>query len=136
MCLVIGRYSKIKEAIEDIICYKILEKTKRGFVTPYRRVLVDVESKIMRAEGEIRVYTEFDERVKVDKGVIHTFKNLDDACEELEFFMSTSTMSTSTSEFKIYKCIIPRGTLYYTGAYWKHPSYGSICIKFMSECNV
>lgn len=131
MCLVIGRYSKIKEAIEDIICYKILEKTERGFVTPYRRVLVDVESKIMRAEGEIRVYTEFDERVKVDKGVIHTFKNLDDACEELELFMSTST-----SEFKIYKCIIPRGTLYYTGAYWKHPSYGSICIKFMSECNV
>lgn len=33
MCLVIGRCSKIKEAIEDIICYKILEKTKRGFVT-------------------------------------------------------------------------------------------------------
>ena len=132
MCLVIGRCSKIKEAIEDIICYKILEKTKRGFVTPYRRVLVDVESKIMRAEGEIRVYTEFNEWVKkVDKGVIHTFKNLDDACEELEFFMSTST-----SEFKIYKCIIPRGTLYYIGAYWKHPSYGSICIKFMSECNV
>ena len=61
MCLVIGRCSKIKEAIEDIICYKILEKTKRGFVTPYRRVLVDVESKIMRAEGEIRVYTEFNE---------------------------------------------------------------------------
>jgi hypothetical protein len=124
-----GRCGKIKESTEDIICYKILEKTKKGFITPYRRVPVDVESKIMRAEGEIREYTEFDERVKkVSKGVIHTFKNLDDAYGELKFLMSIST-----SEFKVYECIIPRGTLYYIGAYWKYPSYGSICIKFMSE---
>lgn len=83
----------------------------------------------MRAEGEIREYAEFDERVKkVSEGVIHTFKNLNDALKELKFFMSIST-----SEFKLYKCIIPRGTLYYTGAYWKYPSYGSVCIKFISE---
>lgn len=129
MCLVIGRCGKIKESTEDITCYKILEKTKKGFITPYRMVPVDVESKIMRAEGEIKEYTEFDEEVKkVSKGVIHTFKNLDDAYRELEFFMATST-----SEFKVYECIIPRGTLYYTGVYWEYPSYGSVCIKFISE---
>lgn len=51
MCLTVDRSAEMLTAEEDIICYKILKKDSEGYFTPYRDFAVDMDSKILKAEG-------------------------------------------------------------------------------------
>lgn len=128
MCLIVRKDATALIAEEDIICYKILEKKDEDeYITPYRYVAVDMGSKILEAEGEVNI--ESCKKVgRIEGGVIHTFAFLEEAC--CEVLASECTVNI----WKVFKCIIPKGTKYYEGKFGPTLSYGSTCIKFIEEC--
>lgn len=134
MCLTVGRSAEMLTAEEDIVCYKILKKDSEGYFTPYRDFAVDMDSKILKAEGEIKVLhflSAVPEKGKmIEGGVIHTFELFEDADEEI--FRSGATPGI----YEIFKCIIPKGTKYYKGRFGTLSSYGSLCIKFVEKCMI
>lgn len=166
MCLTTKKANCFRYAKKDIICYKImyvlnmddyslsneiknsiitksgtyiefdesdLTKTddgKRLFLTPYREVLINgdiINGKIpMRAEGKCHTFFVGNERC-IDSGYIHTFsyyphswlENLDDK-----------------EVYRVFKCIIPKGTRYAAGVFNGRGYFGSYAskqIKFLYE---
>lgn len=116
MCL----YTENKEPIiakEDIICYKVLVKTKIPFVyrTPIIRtkiIKIPFFKRTFKAEGHKRLVCEFlasDVRMyEVSVGFIHTYKDLDEALRWVHRL-------EEENDCVVFVCIIPKGTLYYEG---------------------
>lgn len=134
MCL----YSKNKEpfiAKEDIVCYKILVKTKIPCVykTPIIRtkvIKIPFFKKLFKAEGSQRVIFSFLSSVagmyEVSGGFIHTYKEI----EHAKFYVNGEWFYED--ECVIFKCIIPKGTHYYES----ETEYASEGIKILGKVKV
>lgn len=131
MCL----YSKnkLREAKRDIKCYKVLKYFRRlnYLRTPFAKFPVDITKKL-KAEGLDSVILDENKIFIYGEGYIHTYKNIGDALSCMDHL--NFTKPNSDIEYKIYKCIIPKGTLYVKGnAYNTRTSYASKEIKFIKE---
>lgn len=131
MCLVIEVGSEIQQALEDVICYKNLQRVGDKLFTPYRMFPVNIESKILVSKGKIKKELSLDSsREYIGQGVIHTFAHLKDAFGDALWALHCGC------KYEVYECVIPKGTLYYTGLTSGIPSYGSTCIKFIKKIDV
>ena len=110
MCLYIDKKISCepKVATEDIICYKILE-SKDDFktcYTPYMYMSVklpsNVRSKLQRKPGDLGT---------IHTG-LHTYSNKTQAIKALKHLR----MTFESSRFRLYKCTIPAGSLYWEGS--------------------
>ena len=132
MCLVINHLEP-KIANEDIVCYKLIKRTKIKGV---------YKSKYQGFEYVIRqLYTNnFDIRF-VDKII----KNLDTTRSGLCLYIIEEGMFHSYVSYlypvilsplphgALLKCIIPKGAYYYEGYFDDSPSYASSQIKILEE---
>lgn len=144
MCLYITKDAKLKHAVKDIVCYKVLKRYttflgKQTLFTPYiQSPLTDVQ-----LSGQEDFYS-FDKDnnieeskigpgYEVSKGFIHTCANLESA-RLLSQLLSLGLCYGE--DIVVYKCIIPKGTRYYEGRWALSPhrdSYASKRIRFVEE---
>ena len=115
MCLTITS-DKVLVAKKNVVCYKVLTKHQRSpfHYFRYERGLIHLSD--MRLDLE-----KYD---PVEKG-FHTFSSyfrIWIARFNIEF-------GSDSGRMKIYKFIIPKGTYYYKGTWWKYKGYCSESIK-------
>lgn len=138
MCLTLSK-TKVFKAKTDIICYKILRKRINAygvvsFETPFRNVKIDKETLLgkkpfvarklsyishipkMEPVSEQTFTNLLDSAPCIDEGAIHTYRNERHAKSDLEIIPKQCGDCT----FVIFKCIIPKDTLYYVGNFGKN----------------
>lgn len=114
MCL----YTKNREpflAKEDIVCYKVLIKTKipcvyKTPVTRTRFTKFPLIKKNFKAEGDrkvVKIPLSVGIYFEISIGFIHTHKNV----ESIKCWINS--MLVCGDNYVIFKCIIPKGTYYY-----------------------
>ena len=105
---------KARTARRDIICYKLLYKTKEGLITPCQHLKVDTSLPL------IADFLDFAEEMQdfymVTHG-IHTYTDL--------------YLSYITGNYILYQCIIPKGTRYYIS--YDKTEYCSERIHFIQQ---
>ena len=125
MCLFIN-YLEPKIADKDIVCYKLVKRTKIKGV---------YKSNIQRFEYTIRqLYTNYfdikyvDMLIKrrynlfaIENGMFHSYAS------NVYFILKPLQYCT------LLKCIIPKGAYYFKGYYGNYPSYASSQIKILEE---
>lgn len=144
MCLKIKSGSCPNRAKEDIICYKVVRVEvcctatlfKENFLAPYQETPISNEvingKKPFIAKdykGEEITEEVFEIRKPVLDTIagcaIHTFATKNGAKTE-----ATELRDLFLDKFYVYKCIIPKGTLYYEGIYDHKKSFASHKIVF------
>ena len=116
MCLL---FAKIKETTEDIICYKVYISFDNKLRSPYMRFPAPNMNEVANTvldRGYLGRAKDNNLAYMVNRG-FHSFKYIDDLTKELYFWQS--------SDVKIFKCIIPKGTKYYEGKFDESSSYCS-----------
>lgn len=140
MCTIVN--SRIsKKSKNDLVCFKIIELrgSGNGYMTPYQHFLISEEvlngDKPLVAENKTALSEESNGYKKywsVTGGYIHTFSYFDYAKRSLMLLRSNYPGSI----FKLFKCIIPKGTKYYEGSdngYKTLNTYASEKIIFVEQ---
>lgn len=136
MCLNIKRNQKSEIAVEDIICYKIVEqqlkpdfRCRKAMVgsdvynTPYQYVEVEIGCTY---ESLIEVENDFENyESKVEAG-LHSFHNKMD-CTQSALGIANRYSNTQW----LVKCCIPKGSKYYKGLFDESLSYASNKIIYL-----
>jgi hypothetical protein len=118
MCFYVRNTKKeatLYEALEDIVCYKILRKDLSSPYLYYEYTLnkeVKVKLKIPRhinEDGDLqfKLYNKYPDNctiTRINKG-LHSYSSLKRARENANGFMF--------SKYYVFKCIIPKGALFY-----------------------
>ena len=132
MCLIL-EYLEPKVADKDIVCYKLVKRTKSKDVykSNFQRFeyiisqlytnnldikLVDRIIKKLRPS-----YPYYIDAYTIDKGMFHSYTNY------MPFKLFT------LPDESILKCIIPKGAYYYKGYFHHFTSYASSQIKILEE---
>lgn len=87
-------------ATKDVICYKWLDKTEKGFKTPFRNVLVKIPSVMKAKLGISRWFG----HQRINKG-IHAYVKKKEISTDLR----------GEDDAILVKCIIPKGSKYFEG---------------------
>ena len=134
MCL----YTKQVEpkiAEKDIVCYKFYRRYNEILISPYQEVAapeigVVTNTELGKSYEQPEEYSIFNPDFygfnRVDKG-FHSFKTLVGVKHEANRFERYYNLV-------IVKCIIPKGSLYYSGKFKKYKSYCSNSIKLVEVC--
>lgn len=137
MCLII--HSNELKAEKDIVCYKVVgyQKILDTYYSPFtsKRIHRECITEGMHfiAEGDKTVHCGVD-GYTVSEGKIHTLKKERDACH-LAFLLKGGLHSSML--LKVFKCVIPEGTMYYEGQdeSTDDQAYASDKIIFKEEIN-
>lgn len=135
MCLYTNNRKPLT-AEEDIICYKILVKTKNPFVykTPIIRtkvIKIPFFKRTFKAKGDRRIlFVALSNYIgtglyEVSEGFIHTYKEIKSAKHQINYKLYED-------KCVIFKCIIPKGTCYYES----NNEYASEKIEILDEVKV
>ena len=140
MCLY-TRMARMKVAAEDIVCYKMLkvDRTNNGIRTPVANVKVPYDI----LNGGIPFYADKShihrEKLinnnksifyEIEKGFIHAWSTEYEAKSYVYKFATNACFNTYWKAV-LYKCVIPKGTRYYTDIYSEQ--YASDCIIFKEK---
>ena len=117
MCL-ITKDNDYKRAVKDTRCYKIVVKdcSCNCYETPIQKYplpssLKNYEQEDFDGASLYELYSKTLDRYFITKGVIHSFAKLKDA----RYLKSCEFCNTKYRKYEIWKCIIPKGTIYYEG---------------------
>lgn len=124
MCLI---RAKIKETVEDIVCYKLYISFEEELKSLFRRSLAPNMNEIAKTYLE----EPYDTGNYVDRG-FHSFANLEDA---LKTGANISRLYNNM-DIVVIKCIIPKDSKCYVGLFWGMTSYCSESIKLIELIEV
>lgn len=110
MCLYC-KYNIFKTAVRDIPIYKILQRTKEGWVTPIQKVPVNIGEHFTPKEPLALLGGWNTLSVRIEQGAIHCYDDVNPALSQLVVF----TYSYPDEIFVIFKGIIPRECPYIKG---------------------
>lgn len=134
-------------AKEDIVCYKIIHKEMYGeeikWVSPYHGDYVwfrgEINNELIQRMTHKASFSWYDRindnkldlngNREINAGFFHVFELLEDA-------IKMKLNISRKNEYKIFKCIIPKGTKYYKGYFSMvnpYTGYGIVCTNFASE---
>lgn len=143
MCLVINKDKVPTRAKNDIVVYKIVEEMADSILTPFQCEFITIgETYKEKKKYEVESSDEYAEDERIIKGgMFHSYPSIEEA-EKAKDFM---TKVNHHRDFKIAKCIIPKGSLFiegYSKIYHtcifvtvdeiKLQSVGSTAIKYLS----
>lgn len=149
MCLYLNSLNKednkVKTATEDIVCWKVLEKTGDNvYRSPYEHYPYKLNTTIKDDGNRVQNIEK-----KIYGGCFHTYMNMEDAFQSMT--MSNNEVDhirkrwpgKGYPRFNCYysvvvKCIIPKGTKYYEGTFKNEQndlarSYASKRLKVTNE---
>lgn len=141
MCLFIKRGEEPKIAKQDIICFKIMQYYNHVYIPPYYGRFGDISLYIINGKedymadnqechSDVLRHGHSEREDAICEGYIHTFATARGVISEYENFLC---VIRPTSVYKIFKCIIPKGTEYYLGNYESDSAYASRKIRFVEE---
>lgn len=126
MCLhTTNKFPRI--ATKDIETYKVVAKADSFVCSPYRtqykwelnKVIKDKESAKIVKRKFYRDGTKMEnpeKEISISRGFFHTYLDLDEARKMQDFFQAARRIVDCVLvEHTIVKCIIPKGTIYYSG---------------------
>lgn len=124
-------YPSIAE--KDLECYKVVKMAYGQALTPYMNMPIGtdaIEGKDFFCANDVK-RTSFNDCYSLNEvrcGYIHTFTSLDEAarcvlCESLRDY----SYSYAYIKLVIFKCIIPKGTEYFTGYAENGTYYNILC---------
>lgn len=130
MCLVLA--GRRKKAKEDILCYKVLKEhldingdikhLNSPYFERYEWVLGKKASNEMPTPGEI-------DNNQIKGGYFHSFSKEKDALDE-----SWWHIPHFDERIGVYKCVIPKGSIYYCGEHSDGgEGYASKCLKIVEK---
>ena len=122
MCLI---RAKIKETVEDIVCYKLYISFEEELRSLFMRSLAPNMNEIAKTYLE----EPYDTGNYVDRG-FHSFANLEDALET----GADMSLLCNNIDIVVIKCIIPKDSKCYVGSFWGMTSYCSDSIKLIEIC--
>ena len=122
MCL-----SSIKgpfKAKKDFVVYKHIINDGRGYFTSFRRAKIEIGKTY---ESELTVDFRVDwslenSKYSVVETGLHSYVNFEDANEQAVHFKEV-----------LVKCIVPKGSIYYTGKFASRPSIASDTLTYVKE---
>ena len=126
MCLVTTQLEP-KIADKDIICYKLVERTKIKGV--YKSSFQGFEY-VIRQLYTNNIKIEFSHKLikdrvlfgySIEEGMFHSYAS------------KSSPILSPLPWWALLKCIIPKGAYYFKGYYGNYPSYASSQIKILEE---
>ena len=137
MCLII--HSNELKAEKDIVCYKVVgyQKLLDNYYSPFTANRIHreciTEGMHFIAEGNKHIDCGLNGWT-ISEGQIHTLKREQDACY-LAFLLKNSLNPGMV--LKVFKCVIPEGTMYYEGRdeSTDDKAYASDKIVFKEEVN-
>ena len=132
MCLITNNPIP-KIADEDIVCYKLVKRTKikgvykssfQGFEYIIRRLYTNninirFVNKIVKTWCLTYPYLMYN----IDEGMFHSYKS------------NLTPILSPLPSCALLKCIIPKGAYYFEGYFDESPSYASSQIKILEEIN-
>lgn len=124
MCLI---RAKIKETVEDIVCYKLYISFEEELRSLFMRSLAPNMNEIAKTYLE----EPYDTGNYVDRG-FHSFANLEDALET----GADMSQLCNNIDIVVIKCIIPKDSKCYIGSFWGMTSYCSDSIKLIELIEV
>lgn len=136
MCL-ITTFKTAKIAKQDIVCYKVCRETKEDDIvfTPYQYTEIRLGNMNTDTKdvfiAPTRATSYKNRCFVITTGVYHSFKKLKDAKIEL-----SEWNKVLGDTYCIVRCIIPRGSEYFSGKFWNrryYESYGSKQIKLIEK---
>ena len=133
MCLY-TKQTESKIAKKDITCYKFYIRCDKMLLSPYQGsiapkigIVANTElGKPYKPEEFKLSYRDFYGFKRLDNG-FHSFKVLEEA-------KSVVNEQKNGFDLVIFKCIIPKGSLYYSGKFLDYESYCSNSIKLVEVC--
>lgn len=132
MCLLL-EYLEPKVADKDIVCYKLVKRTKiKGVYKSLFQRFEYIISQLYTNNFDINLvnriikklrpsYPYYIDAYTIDKGMFHSYTNY------MPFKLFT------LPDESILKCIIPKGAYYYKGYFRHFTSYASSQIKILKE---
>lgn len=108
MCML--KLSSKLYAKEDIVCYKILRQMHIGDMTTLKSLLNDYRWVIGKRERASRSKARYDN--KIYDGYFHSYREIPKKLPHISPFLDAMSVISIPV---IYKCIIPKGSLYYEG---------------------
>ena len=128
MCLRLD-YSEPKIADKDIVCYKLVKRTKikgiykssfQGFEYIIRQLYTNnLDIRFANKSMKWYFYKSF---YKIEEGMFHSYVN-----------HLYPAILRPLLNHTLLKCIIPKGAYYYEGYFYDLPSYASSQIKILEE---
>lgn len=118
------------KANHDIVCYNIFYDKK----TIYPEEIIQGDGIVNIKDDVELIPVRFLKGVFNIKGILECFPKYSDAESHLIGALMYSELKPY--HLKLFECIIPKETFYYTGLAFGVPSYGSICIKFIKRVDV
>ena len=118
------------KANHDIVCYNVFYDKK----TIYPEEIIQGDEIVNIKDDVEFVPVRFLKGVFNIEGILECFPKYSDAESYLIGALMYSELESH--RLKLFKCIIPKETFYYTGLAFGVPSYGSICIKFIKRVDV
>lgn len=115
MCLYKG-LNKHKIAQEDIVCYKVITRSKYHCSTYYLEYPIYSGTPLI-SKNHMSV-PEMDERMELNGEVVHAFQSSDLPTFYLEYTINSIELYNNYSgnavkDLALMECIIPKGTIYY-----------------------
>ena len=112
-------------AKDDVVCYKHLLVKDGHYFTPYYKTEINF-NKVFSSIIEMMNDGEAPYTHNIEEG-LHSFANIED-CEQDLF----SCFGSDGIEFRVIaKCIIPKGSTYYSGSFYYHSAFASSEIKYL-----
>lgn len=120
MCLIPeqhGKMMQLKHAEDDIVAYKVVVSTgnkytdKRKFLTGfvYKEITdTEINGKVPFSDPAVIPFPQ--EQSKIERGCIHSYKELKDALKYMREFRGTPDYYPA-----VFRVVIPKGTAYYEG---------------------
>ena len=118
MCLICPDSIR-REAFEDIMCFKVLKLSSIGYMTPCVEALIYDEDNVLHhkkpfvASDEVEI-VHMQNGLEINNGYIHVFRKLEDAAVYSKYLES---IDETDSPMRVFRCIIPKGTVYFQGYY-------------------
>ena len=124
MCLFINHLEP-KIANKDIVCYKLVERTKiKGVYKSHFQGFEYIIRQLYTNYFDIKYIDMFIKRrynlSAIEEGMFHSYIN----------YLSAITILPN---LVVLKCIIPKGAYYFEGRFGDYPSYASSQIKILEE---
>ena len=118
MCLNLNLFGLVPRiAFKDIKCYKVLNEVyyfNAGtvFETPYTC-------------SRIRIGNTYNSRL------VRNGFSVEDGLHSFSSIKGASLLAKGSNNSIIVECVIPKGTMYYKGEFWKHGSYASKKLTYL-----
>lgn len=131
MCL-LTTHKKPKIANEDIVCYKIYIEDNNKLYSLFMKAEAPLIGEI-ETSGLSSPFYRGGHTFEVERG-FHSFSYLKDIKCYLENIIRCDSYFLLKIKYSIFKCVIPKGSLYYKGYFDGYYSYCSENIKLIEVC--